>query len=691
MLLSQPLKVGIEPFPGFRLRQLLGRGGLSEVWEAETASGAKVALKFAPCDQAVTAAKQLQAIQTIRPWRHPHLIGIDQVWSPPGYLVVAMELAERSLADLLAASQSKYGTPLEPKLVCKYLSQSAVALDFLNICQDNGKKALQHGDVKPSNMLLFGDIVKLADFGLSAPISSPVPSHRPAGSLDYAAPEVFQGQLSDQADQYALAISYCELRGGRIPYPKINALRPSWPKRRPRPDLSMLAPEEQLIIARALNREPQKRWPSCGDMMAQLSKVTQLTARISSIFSVGAAGHGSRTRKNADAPGPDPHSCECGYQKRGRRKSSRLESKPSKSDPDRLSKLLADQIESGAFAEARMTVGTLIGINPKDQAVQEARAFLDEQLKAVPTGVGSEFRRFLGHKNWVNSVAFAPCGTRAFSASGGILIDGEFKAGHDRTVRMWDLESGRQLHQLRAHTSVINSIAVAPDGHRILTGSRGGSIGLWDMENETLIRRFDSHAKLIWSVAISRDGHYALSGSDDGIVRLWEMNTGRRLCRFDGHSGGVASVAFSPDGRLALSGSFDKTVRLWDLKNGRELRRLDAHTQTVLSAVFSPDGRQVLTGGSDNTIRLWDVNGRELHRFTGHSYQVNGLAFAPNGRCFVSGSSDRTIRLWDTAKGRETYRFEGHADNVMSVDFSPDGRHVLSGGRDTTVRLWQVP
>ena len=91
------------------------------------------------------------------------------------------------------------------------------------------------------------------------------------GTLCYTAPEVFQGWLSDRTDQYALAVSYCELRSGRLPF---SDTPETFDKKylRPEPDLSMLSPAEQPIIARALDAVPQDRWPSCSNLMTRLTQ-----------------------------------------------------------------------------------------------------------------------------------------------------------------------------------------------------------------------------------------------------------------------------------------------------------------------------------------------------------------------------------------------------------------------------------
>src|SRR5262249_30030216 len=151
---------------------------------------------------------------------------------------------------LMEAYQAEFGTFLSAHDVCYYLAQAANVLDFLNTRQhavDGQHVSIQHCDVKPSNLLLFGDKVKLTDFGLCSVTASPSKLHRRAGTLDYAAPEVFQGRLSDWTDQYALAVAYYQLRTGQLPFPESPHSFSSGYVR-PAPELTMLLEGERPII-----------------------------------------------------------------------------------------------------------------------------------------------------------------------------------------------------------------------------------------------------------------------------------------------------------------------------------------------------------------------------------------------------------------------------------------------------------
>jgi serine/threonine protein kinase len=267
------LAAGAEAFPGYCLCRPLGRGSLGEVWLAEGPGDKKVAIKFLRCGSQHVAAAEVRALQSIRQLSHPHLIRIQQIWGDSGYVAVAMDLAEGSLADLFKVYYDECGGPMPAPHLCHFLAQAASAIDFLNTRQHllNGQRlAVRHCDVKPSNLLVQGGIVKLADFSLSVLTSSQMSYCRRAGTLEFSAPEVFQGRLSDRTDQYALAVSYCLLRGGCLPF----ADTPSRFRNdylRPAPDLQMLSAAERPILARALDPVPQNRWPTCAELMKELS------------------------------------------------------------------------------------------------------------------------------------------------------------------------------------------------------------------------------------------------------------------------------------------------------------------------------------------------------------------------------------------------------------------------------------
>jgi WD40 repeat protein len=306
----------------------------------------------------------------------------------------------------------------------------------------------------------------------------------------------------------------------------------------------------------------------------------------------------------------------------------------------------------------------------------------DRTARLWEIATGKELRRFEGHTSAVLSVAFSSDGRYVLTGSG---------LG-DYSVRLWDTKTGKEVRRFVGHGGDVKSVAFSIDGQHVMTGagSFDRSVRLWNMNTGKELRRLGELCPSPESIAFSRDNRYVLVGGEETTVRMWDMNTSKQQRQFVGHSAWVYSVAFSPDGRYVLTGGGDKTARLWEASTGREVRRFEPHTATVAAVAFSPDGRYVLTG-SDKDVRLWDPEtGKELRRFEGHSGQVDSVAFSPNGDYVLTASWDSTARLWKTNSGKELRRFESHADSVESVAFSPDGRHVLTGGGDGSARLWEM-
>jgi predicted Zn finger-like uncharacterized protein len=263
-------------------------------------------------------------------------------------------------------------------------------------------------------------------------------------------------------------------------------------------------------------------------------------------------------------------------------------------------------------------------------------------------------------------------------------------AGGYKTLRLWEVATGRCLRTLEGPTTFVRSVSFSPDGELALSGGDDKTLELSDVATGRCLRTFEGHTGNVTSVVFSSDGRLALSGSRDKTLRLWEVATGHCLRTFEGHTEDVTSVSFSPCGQQALSGSKDKTLRLWEVATGRCRRTFEGHAYGVNAVSFSPNGRQALSGGWDRALRLWEVaTWRCLRIFEGHISGVTSVSFSPDSRLALSGGHDKTLRLWDVATGRCLRTFEGHTSSVEWVSFSPDMRQALSGG-DDTLRVWEL-
>jgi eukaryotic-like serine/threonine-protein kinase len=256
---------GMEPVPGYVLDRRLGRGGFGEVWRAIGPGGVTVAVKFIPLGEALGEV-ELRSLDLMKNVHHPHLTSVSGIWRREEVLIIAMELGDRTLMDCLLDARARGLPGIPAEALHEYLREAAKGIDHLNSMH------IVHRDIKPKNLLLMSGGVKVADFGVAKFLERTMATSSGAMTPSYAAPELFDGQASAQSDQYALAVSYCELRGGRLPFSG-SAAQLMAGHMNGEPDLAMLPPEERPIVARALAKDPAARWPDCRSFAKALAGV----------------------------------------------------------------------------------------------------------------------------------------------------------------------------------------------------------------------------------------------------------------------------------------------------------------------------------------------------------------------------------------------------------------------------------
>jgi serine/threonine protein kinase len=266
-------KPNSEPVRGYRLLEPLGSGGFGEVWKCEAPGGIFKAIKFVYGDlngagnDGVRAEEELRAVQRIKSIRHPFLLSMDRVESVSGELVIVTELADHNLDELLRKYQGQ-GQPGVPRSeILAYLREAAEVLDLMNLKFD-----LQHLDVKPRNLFLVSNHVKVADFGLVNSLAGGNNAKLQLGAITplYAAPELFLGKLSRHCDQYSLAIVFLELLTGKLPFEGKNSRQLLMQHTQQEPNLTGLPAADRPFIARALAKNPEHRFPSCMDLVRAL-------------------------------------------------------------------------------------------------------------------------------------------------------------------------------------------------------------------------------------------------------------------------------------------------------------------------------------------------------------------------------------------------------------------------------------
>jgi WD40 repeat protein len=261
----------------------------------------------------------------------------------------------------------------------------------------------------------------------------------------------------------------------------------------------------------------------------------------------------------------------------------------------------------------------------------------------------------------------------------------------DKTLKVWDVETGKCLAVLFGHESTVRAVAWSPDGKRILSGSRDKTLKIWNSITYKEIRHINASDEWIRAVAWSPDSKKIVSGGDDCTSKIWDANTGEFIQELTGHTKPVRSVAWSPDGTRLLSASDDKTLRIWNASTGKLIQKLAGHKNWVRGAMWSPDGAKIVSTGRDRSIQVWDaIAGNSLFAFPEkHQSAIRSVAWSPNGKYIVSGSDDYAVNVWDVNK-QEFIRSLQHDHFVTTVAWSPDSTKFASGSRDKTVKIWDA-
>ncbi len=265
-----------EPIRGYRLIDKLGAGGFGEVWKCEAPGGIHKAIKFVFGNleglgaDSRHAEEELRAFQHIKSIRHPFLLSIDRVECVQGELLIVTELADQNLHERWAQYRARDLAGIPRDELLGFLREAAEVLDLLN-----HKFDLQHLDVKPHNLFVVSNHVKVADFGLVNSLTGG--REAPELSLStgavtplYAAPELFHGVLSRHCDQYSLAIVYQELLTGTLPYQGKNMRQLLLQHLQSEPNLAAVPEGDRAAVARALAKRPEHRFPSCLDFVRAL-------------------------------------------------------------------------------------------------------------------------------------------------------------------------------------------------------------------------------------------------------------------------------------------------------------------------------------------------------------------------------------------------------------------------------------
>jgi len=173
-------------------------------------------------------------------------------------------------------------------------------------------------------------------------------------------------------------------------------------------------------------------------------------------------------------------------------------------------------------------------------------------------------------------------------------------------IRIWDVESGREVRALQGHSAAVNSIAFSPGGDRILSGSADGTVRVWQVDGSVAPRTLAQLRGAVQAVALSSDGQQVAAAGESAEVTILDAQSAVVLKQLVGsHSDPPSCLAFAPDGPRLYVGSRTGVIDSYDIRSGRAAKALLAHLGAILALTVHPNGQLLASASDDTTIKLW--------------------------------------------------------------------------------------
>jgi WD domain, G-beta repeat/Planctomycete cytochrome C len=264
------------------------------------------------------------------------------------------------------------------------------------------------------------------------------------------------------------------------------------------------------------------------------------------------------------------------------------------------------------------------------------------------TADGSLDRRLTGVAERVYDIAYSPDAKWLATASGDPGVYG--------VAKLWLAEpggGGKPVRDLAETQDVVFAVAFSPDSKKIATAGADRTIRVFEVETGKLLSQIEDHADWIFGIAFSPDGKRLASASRDKTGKVFDLEKKESLVTFPGHAQPVYAISFTSDGKSVATGGEDNRIRVWNPDNdGKSIREIGGFGGTVFKLRYSPDGKSLIGVGSDKTVHIFDAKGSELRKLQGHNDWIYALAISPDSKTVASGSWDGEVKLWNLGDGK---------------------------------------
>ncbi len=702
----------------YRLLEEIGEGGMGVVWRAEQLAPVErvVALKVVKLGmdtRQVTARFELERAALAR-LNHPNIATVlDGGTTVGGRPYFAMEFVPG--ASIIAASD---------KMRLDVQARIRLMLEVCGAIEHAHGQGIIHRDIKSSNVLLPGYaeqtrigeplVPKVIDFGIAKAVgegtgatSLLTEQRQILGTLESMAPEqAAMGQIDERTDVYGLGVLLFELLAGCTPFAHRategggyeKALRLIREERPPfassvgmdatvaarrsatLPELrKVLARDMDWVIARALEKEPSRRYPTVAALREDLERYLEgrpVEARPPSWMYLSGKfvqRHRGLTLGVSAAMLALLVGLVATVVALGRAQSAERETRRTLYGAESL--LACDAVLArGGYARVKEFCDRWVG--PK-RGNRDWRGwewyYLDSTTRPDVLSIESES---------------TPCGA-AWHPNGEQIAVARYLG-----VDVYNSRSGERLGGLGwedgAGPALLEGIAWDPSATRVVASGMGGMIAVEPM-TETLLWQYPARyiSGPVWLSEGDRIIGFGSEEDQDDLLFEFDPVSGEVTRRVAGGFRWIGSFEMSRDGRQLTSAKATGRCVILDGATYEPLFSLSDHISVLTAARWNKDETSLATAGFDGRVRVWDVDKRTVSlAIDARSEPVRGLDWHPNGRWIAAGSDDKQINIWNVESGEHRAELSGHSERVDRVAWSPTGDRLASTSQDGTVRIW---